>query len=92
MSALQETPTVERDEQNESGRSSRDDVTFVAEGEKTRFPKVDMEYAATIRPSKLGGKWLMFMITFVAGSGVGSASKTWLTPVYNVWLRPGCAQ
>ena len=34
------------------------------------YPKVDLEYAATLTPSKLNGKRLMFMVNVVAGVGV----------------------
>lgn len=34
------------------------------------MPEVDLEYAATIKPSRLKGRNLMFMVTFVAGTGV----------------------
>lgn len=34
------------------------------------YPKVDMAYAATLRPSKLTGKSLMLMVNVVAGVGV----------------------
>lgn len=37
---------------------------------KGGMPEVDLEYAATLNPSRLKGRKLMFMITFVAGTGV----------------------
>lgn len=33
-------------------------------------PPVDLEYASTLKPSRLQGRRLMFMITFIAGTGV----------------------
>jgi hypothetical protein len=34
------------------------------------YPKVNLEYAATLRPSKLTGSKLMLMVNVVAGVGV----------------------
>jgi hypothetical protein len=36
-------------------------------------PKVDMEKAATIRPSKMSGRNVAWLVTFVAGMGVSGA-------------------
>lgn len=36
-------------------------------------PPIDLEEAAQLRPTKLRGKALNFMVTFVAGTGVGVA-------------------
>lgn len=58
-----------------SPRSLSPDGTVIAEHNKEKttvsMPEVDLEYAATIKPSRLRGKHLMFMVTFVAGTGVG---------------------
>jgi hypothetical protein len=35
------------------------------------MPKVDLEYAATLRPSRVSGDRLLWYITFVCGTGVG---------------------
>jgi hypothetical protein len=37
-------------------------------------PKVDMARAASIRPSKVKGKHVMWLVTFVAGMGVSHPS------------------
>jgi hypothetical protein len=37
-------------------------------------PKVDMARAASIRPSKVSGKHVMWLVTFVAGMGVSLTS------------------
>lgn len=57
-----------------------------------RTPDIDYEAAAQYKPSKLHGKGLGFMITFVAGTGVSKtpASDTLTTPVHTLRLRPGC--
>lgn len=34
------------------------------------LPEVDMAYAASLKPSKLHGNKLLFMVTFVCGTGV----------------------
>jgi hypothetical protein len=36
-------------------------------------PKVDMQKAAEFRPSRVSGKHVMWLVTFVAGMGVRSA-------------------
>jgi hypothetical protein len=62
------------DTTNDSPRSVSPDGTVVEAQSKERvqveMPVVDLEYAATIKPSRLRGKHLMFMVTFVAGTGV----------------------
>lgn len=35
-----------------------------------KLPEVDMAHAASIRPSKLKGKHVMWLVTFVSGMGV----------------------
>ena len=42
---------------------TNDDVDF-------HLPEVDMAYAASLKPSKLHGNKLLFMVTFVCGTGV----------------------
>jgi hypothetical protein len=36
--------------------------------EEVDFPDVDLDYAATLRPSRLRGKKLLYMITYVCGT------------------------
>ncbi|WWC58333.1 uncharacterized protein I303_100873 [Kwoniella dejecticola CBS 10117] len=38
-------------------------------GGETLVADVDTHYAAQLRPSRLSGKWLTYMVTFVAGTG-----------------------
>jgi hypothetical protein len=53
-------------------------------------PKVDMEKAASFRPSKLSGRNVAWLVTFVAGMGVSrlfALLVLWLTTsVHHVWL------
>lgn len=39
-----------------------------------KLPEVDMQYAASLRPSRVHGKNVMWLVTFVAGAGVSSCS------------------
>ena len=43
-------------------------------------PKVDMEKAATIRPSKMSGRNVAWLVTFVAGMGVSRNANPYLGP------------
>lgn len=67
-----------------SPRSVSPDGTVIAEQNKERtqvaMPEVDLEYAATLKPSRLRGGHLMFMVTFVAGTGVSIMTRWWLCP------------
>jgi hypothetical protein len=54
-------------------------------------PKVDMEKAATIRPSKMSGRNVAWLVTFVAGMGVSGISMYIPVPqltnlVHHVWI------
>jgi len=54
-------------------------------------PKVDMQKAASFRPSKMSGRNVAWLVTFVAGMGVGRNSSmhrrmAQKTTVYHVWI------
>lgn len=56
-------------------------------------PKVDMEKAARFRPSKLSGRHVAWLVTFVAGMGVSAIafvpclpSSRLTTVVHHVWI------
>lgn len=74
MSEKPHTEMVERPA--EHGRDTRDShsiggETAIEPGQgQFHPPKVDTTRAAEIRPSKLHGKALRLMVTFVAGTGV----------------------
>lgn len=61
---------------------------------KSGLPEVDLEYAATLKPSRVKGRRLMFMVTFVAGTGVRdplcSYSQVADGLVYDVRVRSRC--
>jgi len=46
-----------------------DDATLTGTLGHGNVPEVDTQYASTIKVSKLKGKWLMWMVTIVAGTG-----------------------
>jgi hypothetical protein len=51
----------------------RENVGLTIEGGEFKLPEVDMDKAASIRPSKVSGKNVMWLVTFVAGMGVSNA-------------------
>jgi hypothetical protein len=76
-----------------SPRSMSPDGTVIEhnkEQPKGAMPEVDLALAATIKPSRLRGRNLMFMVTFVAGTGVSACHSSSLIVVHHVWLRSGC--
>jgi hypothetical protein len=81
--------TENKQESDVSPRSISPDGTVIEHGKDKSnggIPEVDLEFAATIKPSRLRGKSLMFMVTFVAGTGVSDTRKAKLTIVYHVWI------
>jgi hypothetical protein len=57
-------------------REDADDRTIT--GTDFKVPDVDMARAARFRPSRVKGKHVMWLVTFVSGMGV-SSSDPWLT-------------
>jgi len=85
--------TENREVSDTSPRSISPDGTVIEHGKDKSnggVPEVDLEFAATIKPSRLRGKSLMFMVTFVAGTGVRLVSEAKLMKVYHVWIRSRC--
>jgi hypothetical protein len=71
--------TENRQESDISPRSISPDGTVIEHGQDKSnggIPEVDLEFAATLKPSRLRGKSLMFMVTFVAGTGVSQLYET----------------
>jgi hypothetical protein len=57
----------------DSPRSISPDGTAIGTPNEKRnggIPEIDLVAAAALKPSRLRGRGLMFMVTFVAGSGV----------------------
>ena len=72
-----------------SPRSISPDGTVIGTPREKRngeMPDVDLAAAAALKPSRLRGRNLMFMVTFVAGTGVGRAAEAKLITVYHVRL------
>jgi hypothetical protein len=62
-----------------SPRSISPDGTVIGTSSEKKnggIPDVDLVAAAALKPSRLRGKHLMFMVTFVAGTGVNSTCRT----------------
>lgn len=59
---------------DDSAAASRDSATIIdrqtSQDDMEPMPEVDFARAATIKPSRLHGKSLYFMVSFVAGTGV----------------------
>lgn len=52
-------------------RTDRNDSTSeTIVGDDFQMPEVDLEYAASLKPSRLHGSKLLLMVTFVCGTGV----------------------
>lgn len=43
-------------------------------GSDFKLPEVDMQYAASLKPSRVHGKHVMWLVTFVSGAGVSTGS------------------
>jgi hypothetical protein len=57
-----------------TGRNDSVSETVVADQEDFHMPDVDMEYAASLKPTRATGSKLLWYITFVCGTGVSSYS------------------
>ena len=58
------------------------------DGEIFKHIKVDTHQAAQLEPSRLHGSGLIFMVTFVAGTGVSASVECGANmQVYPLWLR-----
>jgi len=89
------TMAVDNTTSDSSPRSLSPDGTVtgtVQEKSKGALPDVDLVAAAAIKPSRLRGRNLMFMVTFVAGTGVSHLDEASLMVVHNVRIRPRCLE
>jgi hypothetical protein len=78
-----------------SPRSISPDGTVIGTPNEKRnggIPDVDLVAAAAIKPSRLRGRSLMFMVTFVAGTGVSRIPNAKLIIVYHVRIRSRCLE
>jgi len=76
-----------------SPRSISPDGTVIGSSQEKKnggIPDVDLVAAAAIKPSRLRGKHLMFMVTFVAGTGVSEPPNAKLIKVHDVRIRSRC--
>lgn len=55
-------------------------------------PQVDLEHAATLKPSRLRGARLMLLITFIAGTGVSAKRACPIPGVYKQFTMFGYDQ
>lgn len=51
----------------------RENVGLTVDGGEFKLPEVDMDKAASIKPSRVSGKNVMWLVTFVSGMGVSAA-------------------
>jgi hypothetical protein len=72
---------------DDSAAASRDSATIIdrqtSQDDMEPMPEVDFARAATIKPSRLHGKSLYFMVSFVAGTGVSGGLR-------EIYLVRGC--
>jgi len=61
---------------NPRNDSVSDTITPDQESEDFHMPEVDLEHAASLRPTRVTGDKLLWYITFVCGTGVSPSSES----------------